>query len=282
MANDPPSYDHRMMIAQRFKAYQDDSNALGAARMHPQPPEREQFFLYGSLADAQTLQHLLDVVDPPILQPARILWHEISYASGSPALISAWWWRTDSRFPQPYAEGVVATIPRSAVPALLAHLGPDNFYEMKLQVTTDDKKFLCSTFLWNQSILDPGATPVESQRTLFFYGSLMDTDLLVKLLELHHPPDLRPAELKGWRIKMWGPYPALIPAPGWTEPVLGCVYECQGKHLPALERYEGETYRPQEVTVTLPSGETVTAWCFVWDDDLDELEEGSYTPKGAK
>ena len=45
----------------------------------------------------------------------------------------------------------------------------------------------------------------------FFYGTLMDPDILSKVLRSSKPlPIMRPARITGYEIKLWGPYPALI------------------------------------------------------------------------
>ncbi|KAJ5840531.1 uncharacterized protein N7525_005719 [Penicillium rubens] len=45
----------------------------------------------------------------------------------------------------------------------------------------------------------------------FFYGTLMDPDILSKVLRSSKPlPIMRPARITGYEIKLWGPYPALV------------------------------------------------------------------------
>ncbi|KAI5926748.1 hypothetical protein F4810DRAFT_484796 [Camillea tinctor] len=55
---------------------------------------------------------------------------------------------------------------------------------------------------------------------LFFYGSLMDKDVLSNAagIDSDSTPKLRPAFIKGWQVKMWGPYPTLIPTAASTTP----------------------------------------------------------------
>ncbi|THH27239.1 hypothetical protein EUX98_g6949 [Antrodiella citrinella] len=45
---------------------------------------------------------------------------------------------------------------------------------------------------------------------LFFYGTLSLPHVLQRVLGLNEAPILLPASIKGFSIKMWGPYPALI------------------------------------------------------------------------
>ncbi|KAI1497362.1 hypothetical protein F5X99DRAFT_423576 [Biscogniauxia marginata] len=47
---------------------------------------------------------------------------------------------------------------------------------------------------------------------MFFYGSLMDAQVLQQIARLPSPPVLEPAWISGWEMKMWGSFPTLIPA----------------------------------------------------------------------
>jgi hypothetical protein len=47
---------------------------------------------------------------------------------------------------------------------------------------------------------------------LFFYGSLMDSDVLSYVAKPHLPPIYQKASIKNFAMKLWGPYPTLIPA----------------------------------------------------------------------
>lgn len=50
----------------------------------------------------------------------------------------------------------------------------------------------------------------------FFYGSLMDQDILSRVVRLRtseYPPEMKEASVRGFKMKMWnGEYPVLIPA----------------------------------------------------------------------
>lgn len=80
----------------------------------------------------------------------------------------------------------------------------------------------------------------------FFYGSLMDPSTLQSVLSLAERPTLRPANLPGYHLKMWGQYPALIDArPLLTVP--GMVFEAHNDRsedvLAKLQAYEGGNYK---------------------------------------
>ena len=51
-------------------------------------------------------------------------------------------------------------------------------------------------------------------RYFFFYGALMDPDVLGNVLELEKTPLLTRAKIKGFSIKLWEAFPALTPDPG--------------------------------------------------------------------
>ena len=44
----------------------------------------------------------------------------------------------------------------------------------------------------------------------FFYGTPSDPKFLAKELELAEHPDMPKASIRGWRLKMWGEYKALV------------------------------------------------------------------------
>jgi hypothetical protein len=76
----------------------------------------------------------------------------------------------------------------------------------------------------------------------FFYGSLMDTGQLRKVLQLQETPVLQSASIVGWDIMLWGQYPALLfKVNNITH---GMAYEVQKKeHVEYLTRYETEAYK---------------------------------------
>lgn len=65
-----------------------------------------------------------------------------------------------------------------------------------------------------------------------------------KVLNLPEKPILRPAELIGYPLKLWGQYPALVDGPaGAVVEGMGCEIESE-RHAEKLVRYETRAYRP--------------------------------------
>jgi len=61
----------------------------------------------------------------------------------------------------------------------------------------------------SESVMDPIPwTPTPN----FFYGTLMDPELLQSVLELSEPPQLQPGTISGFKIMLWVIYPGLVRA----------------------------------------------------------------------
>ena len=54
--------------------------------------------------------------------------------------------------------------------------------------------------------LSPFESPPFQKTLFFFYGSLMDSTTLTKVLNLTEPPILQPATIIGYSYKLWGRY----------------------------------------------------------------------------
>ncbi|RYP92700.1 hypothetical protein DL770_001213 [Monosporascus sp. CRB-9-2] len=115
----------------------------------------------------------------------------------------------------------------------------------------------------------------------FFYGSLQDPGQIRRVCGLDAsalpPGALQPATIRGWRVKMWGPYPALVPADADTE-VRGVVWKCEiGAHVSRLCFYETDNYRLEFVDIKKDDGEVIKdGRTFVHAGDPADLEEGSF------
>ncbi|OQD87140.1 hypothetical protein PENANT_c006G04893 [Penicillium antarcticum] len=76
----------------------------------------------------------------------------------------------------------------------------------------------------------------------FFYGTLHNSTLLTSILDLTEDPVLRPAYLDGYKTKLWGSYPTLLP----KEPRVtgqGSVYGVMSvEHVERLATYETNNY----------------------------------------
>jgi gamma-glutamyl AIG2-like cyclotransferase len=106
----------------------------------------------------------------------------------------------------------------------------------------------------------------------------MDPSTLTEVLDLKEPPVLRPAKIIGYKCMLWGPYPALIDAPG--EIVHGVVYEVQSpKEKPCLQEYETDHYREARCLIQLEDGTKKVGRTFKWDEDFSLLREGSFDLK---
>ncbi|WEW61577.1 hypothetical protein PRK78_007068 [Emydomyces testavorans] len=122
-------------------------------------------------------------------------------------------------------------------------------------------------------------TAWSSPVLLFVYGSLMDTDIIQKVLHLASPPaPLRAATLKNYKMKMWSIYPTILPHTGSA--VQGRVYPVERlEHFQRLERYETKAYTWCECEVEYDDGD-VARGCrvFVWagDPESKDLHEGSF------
>lgn len=112
---------------------------------------------------------------------------------------------------------------------------------------------------------------------MFFYGSLMDPEVLQGVLRLPDLPTTTPATIDGYKIKMWGIYPTLVPAHG---NVSGVVWKLGSEeHFKRLVAYETHAYTWSNRSAMLQDG-TVLSDCriFVWagSPDDEELEEGDF------
>lgn len=107
----------------------------------------------------------------------------------------------------------------------------------------------------------------------FFYGSLMDPDVLALVLGR---PRRRttPAAAEGWRrLRVAGEcYPLIVPDPDGH--VAGVVAEISPAEARRLAWYEGEDYELGELAVTLgSSGSSIAALAFLPNPDLAHAGE---------
>lgn len=126
---------------------------------------------------------------------------------------------------------------------------------------------------------DTGAIGTGTRRSkeyYFFYGSLMDPKVLRRVLQLDERPVLTPAMIVGYKIKMWGPYPALLHGEE-TETIRGMVYEVEGTTgRDRLQAYETNRYRIEQCIVDTGDNRTLRGLTFIWDGDVSELKEGTF------
>jgi gamma-glutamylcyclotransferase (GGCT)/AIG2-like uncharacterized protein YtfP len=112
----------------------------------------------------------------------------------------------------------------------------------------------------------------------FFYGTLMDSDTLSKVLGTERRPETQPAKIfRGFTCKLWGPYPALINAERPWEPIHGVVYEVQNEdEEQRLLDYHGVHYSLTICKVELEDGSTNWVHTFEWQGDESRLKEGKF------
>lgn len=121
---------------------------------------------------------------------------------------------------------------------------------------------------------------IESRTPLFFYGTLMDPEILASVLERQPSPQATEA---GWivgyrRFYVRGEtYPSLIHA-GPEDRVHGTLYRPRSaSEIARLNRFEGEEYRALIVEVKLSSGRRVASWAYFAIDPLGvSTEEWSF------
>jgi gamma-glutamylcyclotransferase (GGCT)/AIG2-like uncharacterized protein YtfP len=113
---------------------------------------------------------------------------------------------------------------------------------------------------------------------MFFYGSLMDADVLQAILNLPDLPTMQPATITGYRIKMWSIYPTLVPSEGGS--VQGMLWETtSANQIDRLAAYETAAYKAEECDAVLASGEVVKGcrtFCWAGEAESEELVEGSF------
>lgn len=121
--------------------------------------------------------------------------------------------------------------------------------------------------------------PAFRKEFYFFYGSLMDSETLAKVVKLGVRPELRPAKIIGYKCMLWGQYPALLDGkPG--EPVHGMAYQIQSPHeKQRLQAYESDNYRDAPCLIELHNGNQVEGRTFKWQGEPTELRVGSFDLK---
>jgi hypothetical protein len=116
---------------------------------------------------------------------------------------------------------------------------------------------------------------------LFFYGSLMDPEVLQAILELPELPKMKHASISGYSMKMWGIYPALTQDLKGDGKVYGTVWKVISEaHFHRLAAYETSAYAWRECDVETEDGEILNYcrfFCWAGDPDSKDLEDGSFS-----
>ncbi|KUI69237.1 hypothetical protein VM1G_05534 [Cytospora mali] len=166
---------------------------------------------------------------------------------------------------------------RAEAPANDSSLKPDRPSAEKRSLLAE--KFLASVDRKSKMAQrqEPAEENHEDKELYFFYGSLMHPRMLRHVLELSELPEVKPAEIVGYRTKVWGPYPALVA--GKAEEVFkGVVYEVQsGDHKDRLQRYETDCYRIAKCSIRVDGAEEeVLGKTFIWNGDEEDLDDGAF------
>lgn len=113
---------------------------------------------------------------------------------------------------------------------------------------------------------------------MFFYGSLMDAQVLQTVAKLADPPTTRRGLVKGFKIKMWGIYPTVVPDKHGV--VAGTVWHTDDpSHLTRLQEYETGAYRLCDCDIELEGGQRLLGskmFCWAGEADSPELEDGVF------
>ncbi|KAI3337544.1 hypothetical protein HD806DRAFT_518363 [Xylariaceae sp. AK1471] len=130
----------------------------------------------------------------------------------------------------------------------------------------------------------------------FFYGSLQILSVLEAVCGVSSSEEgeenrivLREnASIKGWKLKKWGPYPALVPADNTNDEgegeghvVRGVAWCCdKPEYVARICGYETGAYRMAYCEVSFPTDDKLKiirdARTFVWARDTKELEDGVF------
>jgi gamma-glutamylcyclotransferase (GGCT)/AIG2-like uncharacterized protein YtfP len=113
----------------------------------------------------------------------------------------------------------------------------------------------------SMSIDHAGTTRGMPAQWLFCYGTLMLEEIFSLVSGIAKPLSMN-ATLPGFERRTLSarPYPGIRRQPGGA--VEGVLYQLPKLVLPALDRYEGDMYLREAVTVSTDEGDK-TAWCYV-------------------
>lgn len=123
--------------------------------------------------------------------------------------------------------------------------------------------------------------PESKPKNLFFYGSLMDPDVIRVIAETSNEPKLHKASIHGFKLKMWGIYPTLVP--GDTGDIVHGVYwqAENDRQLGLLQRYETNRYKVATCAIHFDEDRRVIkdGLTFVWANDpgSSELNDGEFS-----
>lgn len=150
--------------------------------------------------------------------------------------------------------------------------------EAMMQMLRSNTAYMDSvTRLWRQP--DPEETTSNSP-SFFFYGSLMDPDVVRVIAGTSAEPELHKASIKGFKLKMWGFYPTLVPG-SVEDTVQGMYWQAENtRQRDLIQRYETHRYKPApcEISVDGDRRTIENGLTFVWAGDpaSNELKDGEF------
>lgn len=104
----------------------------------------------------------------------------------------------------------------------------------------------------------------------------MDSKVLRRALQLGERPVLTPAMIVGYKIKMWGPYPALLGGDE-SDVVRGMAYGVErSTGRDRLQAYKTNRYRTELCSIHTEDKRRLGGSTFVWDSDVSELKDGTF------
>ncbi|KAH9219520.1 hypothetical protein DL95DRAFT_457194 [Leptodontidium sp. 2 PMI_412] len=120
--------------------------------------------------------------------------------------------------------------------------------------------------------------PIHSRHVMFFYGSLMDAEILQSVLGLPDVPQMSKGEIKGFSMKIWGIYPTILRNTQGT--ISGTIWKVDSEsHFLRLHEYETGVYKWCYCEVKLEDGRELKGCrtlCWAGNADSKELEEGEF------
>ncbi|KAF4989728.1 hypothetical protein FDECE_14610 [Fusarium decemcellulare] len=132
------------------------------------------------------------------------------------------------------------------------------------------------------------ATPPETEPYryepvyYFFYGTLVQPDMLKEVLGLTEEPELREAKVVGYSLSAWGQYKALVDGEQGEE-VSGRAFQVQSpEHEYKLAYYETSAYELAPCLIQFTDGEEpsqVQGKTFMYAGDAQVLKEGRFDRK---
>ena len=107
----------------------------------------------------------------------------------------------------------------------------------------------------------------------------MRQSILAEVIGSEENPVLHRAKIFGYKMMMWGPYPALVRDKD-NAVIEGAAFHVENEaQARRLQRYETSAYAPKSCRIHFESRteqKDAAGWTFVWDQSLNELSEGQF------